>query len=181
MNKEGKEGSFKGIVIVMLLSLLIAFFWNSLPFIQKVISAILDPTAGALLSWDLTWGMIIIILIISIIITLFQKYATDQKTLKELRKEQKEMNKKSQEFKHDPAKMAEFQKELFPLMLKSMKLSMRPIIYTGIPLILFFRWFMDYFNAMGDPRFFGIFSWFWFYLLGSIIFSSILRKIFKVV
>lgn len=180
MNKEGKEGSFKGPVIVLLISMLIAAFWNQIGFIKNIVSAILDPTAGALLNWDVTWGMIIIIFIISAIITLFQKYATDQETLKKLKKEQKEINKKSQELKHDPEKMMAVQKEMMPLMMKTMKLSMRPIIYTGIPLILFFRWFMDYFAAIGDPRFFGIFSWFWFYLLGSIIFSSILRKVLKI-
>ncbi len=179
MNKEGESG-FKGIVIVFLISILIAAFWNQLEFIRNIVSTILDPTAGALLSWDVTWGMILIIFIISVFITLFQKYATDQETLKELKKEQKEMNKKSQEFKHNPEKMMEVQKELMPLMMRTMKISMRPIIYTGIPLILFFRWFMDYFAAIGDPRFFGIFSWFWFYLLGSLIFSSVLRKILKV-
>jgi uncharacterized membrane protein (DUF106 family) len=60
------------------------------------------------------------------------------------------------------------------------KLSMRPIIYTAIPIILLFRWFTDYFSLV-DFKFFGFLSWFWFYLLGSIIFSSVLRKVFNVV
>lgn len=181
MNNKGKEGSLKGIFFVMIMSLVIAFYWDKIKIVRDVVGLVLDPTAGTLLSWNLTLGMLAIVFLISLIITLFQKYATDQETLKELKKEQKKLSKETQKFKHDPAKMAEFQKELFPLMMKTMKLSMRPLIYTGIPIILFFRWFLDYFNAIGNPQFFGFLSWFWFYLFGSIIFSSVLRKVLKVV
>jgi uncharacterized membrane protein (DUF106 family) len=175
-----KEGGFKGIFIVMLISLGIAFFWESASFIKNSAHYILDPSVGALLNWNLTWGMIIIILIIALFMTLVQKYATDQKTLKELKEEQKELQKEMKKFKDHPEKMMELQKKQFEFIPKMMKMSMRPLIYTGIPLILFFRWFMDFFSVLGNPKFFGFFSWFWFYLLGSIILSSILRKLLKV-
>ena len=84
-------------------------------------------------------------------------------------------------YKDHPEKLMELQKKQFEFIPKTMKLSMRAIVFTGIPFILFFRWFMDFFTAIGDPKFFGFLSWFWFYLIFSIIFSSILRKIFKVV
>ena len=181
MNKEGKERGFKGIFIVMLLALAIAFFWEQIPLIRNVVSAILNPTAGTLLNWNLTIGMILIILIITIFMTLVQKYGTDQKTLRELKKEQKELSEEMKKSREHPEKMMELQKKQFAFIPKMMKLSMRPIIYTSIPLILFFRWFMDFFGAIGNVKFFGFLSWFWFYLIGSMIFSSILRKIFKVV
>ncbi len=176
-----KEGSFKGIFIVMLVSLLIAFFWESISWIRSAAHAILDPTAGVLLNWNLTLGMIVIVLLIAIVMTLAQKYGTDQKTLREMKKEQKELQAEIKKVREHPEKMMELQKKQFAFMPKMMKLSMRPIMYTSLPLILFFRWFMDYFDAIGNVRFFGFLSWFWFYLLGSIIFSSVLRKIFKVV
>ncbi len=175
-----KEGSFRGIFIVMVITLLIAFFWNQLGFIKQTVYFILNPTAGALLDWNVTLGMTIIIFIISAFMTIIQKYATDQETLKELRKDQKELAEEMKKYKKHPEKMMELQKKQFEAIPKTMKLSMRPIIYTGIPLILFFRWFMDYFAILGDFKFFGFLSWFWFYLLGSIIISSILRKIFKI-
>ncbi len=181
MEEEGKQGSFKGIFIVMLISLMIAFLWESISWIKNAAHSVLDPSAGILLNWNLTLGMIIIILLVAVIMTLIQKYATDQKTLREMKKEQKELQKEIKEAREHPEKMMELQKKQFAFLPKMMKLSMRPIIYTSIPLILFFRWFMDYFDAIGGVRFFGFLSWFWFYLLGSIIFSSILRKIFKVV
>jgi uncharacterized membrane protein (DUF106 family) len=64
--------------------------------------------------------------------------------------------------------------------MKIMELSMRSAFYTIIPFILLFRWFMDYFAEMPEFRFVGFFSWFWFYLVFAIIFSSILRKVLRV-
>jgi uncharacterized membrane protein (DUF106 family) len=183
MDTEGKQGGFRGIFIVMIVSLLIAFFWDTLSFIKNGAHAILNPTAGVLLNWNLTWGMIIIVLIIAIFMTLIQKYATDQETqetLREMKKEQKALQEEMKKYREHPEKMVELQKKQFGFMPKMMKLSMRPMMYTAIPLILFFRWFMDFFAAIGDPRFFGFLNWFWFYLIGSILFSSILRKVLKV-
>jgi len=179
--KKAKEGSFKILFLIMLLSLIIAFIWDRATWISSPIHAILGPTLGALLNWNLMIGMFIIIFGIAFLTTIVQKYTTDQETIKEIKAKQKEINKKAREFRHDPQKMMEIQKELMPISMKMMKLSMRPIIFTGIPFILSFRWFMDYFAGIGDPRFFGFLSWFWFYLIFVLIFGMILRKILKVV
>ena len=176
-----KEGSFKPIIFVMILSILIASFWDKISFLKNSIHFVLDPTLGGLLDLNITFGMLIIVFIISLITILVQKYGTDQKTLKELKDQQKEISKKSKEFKHDPEKMLEIQKEMGPLTIKLFKLSMRPIMYTGVPFILLFRWFMDYFSVLGEPKFFGFLSWFWFYLIFAMVFGIILRKVFKVV
>lgn len=175
-----KEGSFKPVAIVMIVSLLIAALWNSLTVLKSGIHALLNPSAGALLGWNLTLGMLILVLVLTGITTAIQKYTTDQKTIKELKQQQKDINKKSREFKHDPQKMLEMQKEVGPIAMKMMKLSLRSMAYTAIPLILFFRWFVDYFDALGNPKFFGFLGWFVFYLIFSIVFSSILRKVFDV-
>jgi len=181
MDVSGKEGSFAPVFIAMIISLVIAFFWDHASFIKNTAHAILNPSAGALLDWSLNWGMTLLVLIISIFMTLIQKYATDQKTLREMKKEQKRLSEEMKAVRSNPEKMMELQKESMKFMAPMMKLSMRPIIYTAIPLILFFRWFMDYFATAGGPHIFGVFSWFWFYLLGSMVFSSILRKMFDVV
>ena len=181
MDSKGKEGSFKPIFFVMLASLVIAFFWDKISVIKNTAHAILDPTAGALLNWNVTYGMILIIFVISVFITLLQKYATDQETLRELKKEQKILQQEMKKYREHPEKLIELQKKQFEFIPKTMKLSMRPIMFTGIPLILFFRWFMDFFELIGNPKIFLGLSWFWFYLIGSMIFSIILRKIWKVV
>lgn len=180
MNNEGKEGSFAPFFIVMFISLGIALLWNTYPTIKETAHLLLDPSLGVLLSWNITIGFIILIFILSLVTSLSQKYLSDQETLRELKKEQKELQKEINNYKHDPEKMMEIQKNLIPSSMKMFKLSMRPAIYTSVPLILLFRWFMDTFETLGNPKFFGIFSWFWFYLIVFMIFSSILRKVLKI-
>lgn len=182
MDNKGKEGSFRPMIIIMLLSLVIAGLWDKVPIIKNSIHTVLDPSAGALLLWNLSWGMAIIVVLITFITTLVQKYATDQDALKELKKEQKDIQKQMKEFKEHPEKLMELQKTQMKLFPKQMKLSMRAIAYTGIPFILFFRWFYDFFATLDDAVFFGIFKrWFVFYILVSIAISSLLRKVMKVV
>jgi len=180
MDTQGKEGSFMPIFVILIISLLIATFWNSFPIIKNTVHSVLDPTAGVLINWNVTYGFLILIFIITVIMTLAQKYLTDQETMREMKAEQKKLSVEMKEFKDDPAKMIELQKKSFEFMGPMMKLSMRPMMYTGVPIILMFRWFMDTFTGLGDPKFW-ILSWFWFYLISSIIISSVLRKVLKVV
>lgn len=189
-DKKAKEGSFMPLIIIMIVSMLIAFYWDKLPWISNSIHAILNPSAGALLDWNLNLGMIIIVFVITLLTTIVQKYATDQKTLKELKKEQKEIQKQMKEFKNHPEKIMELQKKQFAMMPKQMKLSMRAIAYTGVPFILFFRWFNDYFVHLAKlaelageaaPKFILGMGWFLFYFIFAIIFGSILRKYMDVV
>ncbi|GAI79166.1 unnamed protein product, partial [marine sediment metagenome] len=150
-----KEGSFKPIIFVMIASLAIAMFWDKIPFIKNSVHAVLNPTAGWLLNWEVTIGMILIVFTISLLTTLIQKYATDQKALRELKKEQKILQEEMKKYKEHPEKMAELSKKQFAFIPKTFKLTSRGIMFTGIPFILFFRWFNDFFTTIGDPKFFG--------------------------
>ncbi|MBI2630190.1 DUF106 domain-containing protein [Candidatus Pacearchaeota archaeon] len=165
--------------LVMLLSLAIAFMWNSIPIIKEAVHSVLDPTAGKLLDWSKLGGMILVVLVITAISTIFQKYGTDQEELKKLKQEQKILQEEMKKYKEHPEKLLELQKKQFEFIPKTMDLTMKPLVYTFIPFVLFFRWFSDYFSAFADYRFFGFLSWFWFYLIASIFLGSILRKVFK--
>lgn len=178
---QNKDGSFRIVFVFMLITMLIAFNWDKWTWMKDAVHYVFDPTAGVLLNWNLTIGMLIIVFIISVIMTFVQKYTTDQNELRNIRKTQKELQKKANELKHDPQKAMEVQKELMPLSMKQMKLTMRTIVYTGIPFVLFFRWFNDYFLSIGSPKFFGFLGWFWFYMIFTLIFSSVLKKQFDVV
>jgi len=180
MDKEGKEGSFRGLFIIMIISLLIALFWNSFPPIKNAVNYVLNPSAGNLLNWNIGYGMTILVLILSLFITIVQKYMTDQETLREMKKEQKELQEQMKKLEPGSKEHGELSMKSIKLIGPMMKLSMRPAIYTAIPFILFFRWFADFF-AQIDFKFLGFLSWFWFYLIASIIFGSIFRKILKVV
>lgn len=176
-----KQGSFFPIILVTIVSLAMAIFWDKVPFIKNAIHAVLDPSAGALLMWNLTIGMLAIVFLITLITTLIQKYTTDQKALKELKQEQKILQEEMKKYKDNPAKVSELSKKQLEFIPRTFKLTSRSVLFTGIPFILFFRWFYDFFAALGEPKFFGFLSWFWFYLIFTMIFSSILRKMMKVV
>ena len=182
MNESGMMKSMGLMFVIMLVSLLIAAMWERVSVIKDSVHAVLNPSVGLLLNWNVTWGMMILVFVIALITMLAQKYLTDQETLRELKAEQKAIQEKTKEFKHDPEKVMEIQKELLPLTGQIMQHTMKASVYTIIPLILFFRWFMDYFAepALEGFKFFGFFSWFWFYLVFVMIFSSILRKWMKV-
>ena len=181
MEKSAKEGSMKTFFIVMLVSLAIASLWEPVPIIKNTVHAILNPSAGALLSWNLTGGFLILILIVSFLTVIIQKYTTDQDTLKEIRKEQKILQEEMKKYRDNPQKMMELNKKSMEFIPKTMKLTTRSIAYTAIPLILLFRWFMDIFVELGNPKFFNFFSWFWFYLISFMVLSSVIKKILKVV
>lgn len=179
--KKNKEGSFLPMFFIMIASLVIAFTWDKVPAIQNVVHSVLDPTAGALLNWNVTLGMFVIVFIITFITTIIQKYATDQKALRELKNEQKLLQEEMKKYKDHPEKLMELQKKQFEFIPKTFKLTSRGVMFTGIPFILFFRWFSDVFTEMGSPKFFGFLGWFWFYLIFAMIFGSLLRKWLKVV
>ena len=179
-NKKA-ERSFTLIIFMMLIALLIASLWEKTPAIKNSVHAVLNPSAGFLLDWNLSIGMLIVVFIITLLMTIVQKYATNQKALKELKKEQKEIQQQMKEFKAHPEKLIELQKKQFKLIPKQFKLSMRGIAYTAIPFILFFRWFGDYFIEAGNPKLWLGMGWFVFYLLFAIIFGAILRKYMDVV
>ncbi len=185
VEKKKKEGSFVPIIFITIISFGMAIFWDKIPFMKDAVHTVLDPSAGALLNWNLTVGMLIIVLMITFITTIIQKYTTDQEALRELRKEQKLLQEEMKKFKDHPEKMAELSKKQFQFIPRTFKLTSRAVLFTGIPFILFFRWFYDTFAMLeqtsGQPvLFFGFLSWFWFYLIFTMVFSSFLRKWLKV-
>ncbi len=163
----------------MLFSLAIAMYWNSLTFIKNLIHAAFDPSIGALLNWNPHAGMIIIAGILGLITILLQKYTTDQETLRQLKKEQKMLQEEVKKHKNNQEKFMELNRKQLELLPKTMDITLRPIMYTSVPLILFFRWFNDYFTT-NPVKIFGFLSWIWAYLILSITFTSIFRKVFKV-
>lgn len=166
------------LLIFTLISMGIALFWNNLTIVKQSVHFVLDPTAGALLTWNLTLGLALITLLINVFIVLLQKYTTDQVTLREIKKEQKLLNEEMKKFKNHPEKLMELQKKQLEFIPKTFEITLRPVMYTSIPIILLFRWFNDFFIA-GQGKIFGL-SWIWAYLIMSIIFSTILRKVFNV-
>jgi len=168
--------------LVMLASILIAGLWSYIPIIKEITHTILDPSVGFLLNWNIYFGMFFVVFVISLGMTLAQKYLTDQETLRKMKEEQKLAKEEMKKYKNEPEKLLELNKKQMEKMPQMFEITARPLLYTFIPIVLFFRWFSDFFSSssLTSFKFFGFLSWFWFYLIFSIIFSSILRKALNV-
>ena len=127
--------------------------------------------------------MTLAVIVITLLITVIQKYTVDQNVMRELKEDSKKMRKELKSIKHDPVKMQLHQKKMMNLSMKQMKMSFKPMMYYMIPLIVFFTWMR---NVMGDIVVLRPPIWPWemgylgTYILLSIFFSMIFRKILKV-
>ncbi|VVB78776.1 Uncharacterised protein [uncultured archaeon] len=172
---ENKKGlGMMWILITLGLSWLVFAMWEKFPVIKDTVNSALDPTLGVLLKWNFYLGFVIIIAGTSFILTLSQKYLSDQEELRELRREQKILSEEMKKYKDHPEKLLELQKKQFEFIPRTMELTMKPTLYTMVPIILFFRWF--------GPNLSPVFGGWWilWYLVGTLIFSSIFRKVFNV-
>ena len=113
-----------------------------------VFDGILNPIFGPLLKLPSLWTIMILSFLISLIITLIQKYATDQNRLKEIKEEMKSIQKRIKEEK-DPNEKMKIQKEHMKLVPEQLKHSMKSMMYTFIPIILIFSWMNA--NLAYDP------------------------------
>jgi len=177
--KDAMKG-MKLLMILMVLSFGVVGLWNKMPLIKNSVHSILDPSLGSFLGWNVLWGVIISSILLSLFFTLVQKFATDQNLLKAMKEEGKRLREEAKAFKDDPIKMLEIQKKQFSNMPKMMEITMKPLMYTLIPMIFLFRWFNDYFLSLGNPKIFIGLGWLGTYFIFSIIGSVILRKMFKV-
>lgn len=134
------------------------------------------------------------IILFSFIITLFSTFIykkfTNQERNREYARKQKEFREKSKLFKNEPDKLLEMQKEMMQGSMAQMQDSFKPLLISFVPLVLvfmFLRWVYTE-AAVGDivswhanlPLFGTGAGWFLSYIIFSVIFNSVLRKILKV-
>jgi len=157
-------------MIAMIIPLIIIAMWDKYPVISDSVNYVLDPSFGWLLGFNLVIGFIIIVGFISFLQTLAQKYLTNQEELKILRKEQKLLQEEMKKYKDNPQKVMELNKKSLEFLPKTMDLTMNSVIYTSVPFILLFRWFSTYLKPIWGGW------WILYYIILSMIFSSIFRK-----
>jgi len=119
-------------------------------------------------------SIILFAFLVSLFITIINKLILDQDKMKNLKEKQKELQKKMKEHKDNPEKLMELQKEMFSQMGETFKHSFKPMLITLIPLLIFFGWLRGLFAETTIAK-----TWIWYYIGSSIIFSMVLRKIFK--
>ncbi len=133
---------------------------------------------------------LVISLILTILTTIIYKYTTDQLKLKAHKEELTSIKKQMMDSKNDPKKLEELQSRSLKISMEQMTQGFKPMIFTMIPALLAFGFLRDAlpssqvilkfpFNIMkmGSDAGFG---WLGVYILSSIIFSAILRKVLKV-
>jgi uncharacterized membrane protein (DUF106 family) len=134
------------------------------------------------------WSLIAISFILTLLITLAHKFLTNQHLVKSLKEEVKNFQKEMKNHKENPEKLTEINQKAMAKNLELMKHSMRPTLYTFIPIILIFSWMRETYLPAGDlfswsvsfwPFGPGI-GWLWTYILSSIVFSIVLRKVLKI-
>ncbi len=119
-------------------------------------------------------SLIVIAFLVTFIMTLVTKKFTNQNRMKELKELQKACKIKLKDHKGDMAKQGEINKEMMACTMELMKHSFKPMLYTLIPLLIFFWWIRGIYTPILD-------HWIWWYLGAGITSSIILRKVLKVV
>jgi uncharacterized membrane protein (DUF106 family) len=117
-------------------------------------------------------SIVIIALIVSFFVTLVNYFVLDKDKLRAIKVRQKELQAEMKNHKDNPTKMMELQKELMGHTMEAMKHSMKPMLITWIPIILFFGWIRSVFGAEWTALI-------WYYLIASLVGSLIFRKLFK--
>jgi uncharacterized membrane protein (DUF106 family) len=120
-------------------------------------------------------GIILVSLIVTIFVSLINKYTTDQKRMKEIKDNQKRLQEEMKKNKNNSEKMLGIQKEIMAYSGEMMKHSLKPMMFTLIPLLFLFNWLRNVFVGTALEN-----SWVWWYIISSIFLSLIFKKIFKI-
>ena len=118
-------------------------------------------------------SIIILSFIVTLFITIVNYFMTDRNRMKEIKEKQKRLRVELKEFKDNPQKMMEINKQMMEDMPEQLKHSFKPMLVTIIPLLILFKWLRATFLITEIAG-----SWFWWYIISSIAFSMILRKVF---
>ncbi len=101
---------------------------------------VLNPLFMPILNSSPFWGIAILALIISLIVTLVYKWVTDQNEMKRLKEEQKSFQARLKDLKGNQEEFMKVQKEAMQVNMQYMKHSFKPTLFTIIPIFLIFGW-----------------------------------------
>ncbi len=117
-------------------------------------------------------SIIVLSFIVTLVITTVSYFMTDREKMKEIKERQKELRADMKKFRGNPEKVMELNKKLMEDLPEQMKLSFKPLLVTLIPLLIFFGWLRATFAGTAISG-----TWLWWYIISSIIFSIVVRKV----
>tara|TARA_Y100000310_G_C20702941_1_gene831754 strand:+ start:4748 stop:5215 length:468 start_codon:yes stop_codon:yes gene_type:complete len=153
-----------------------------------VLENFFDWLFAPLLKFGDGFGVLLISILLTLLTTIFYKLFTDQEMMKSLKAELKHLQKEMKTLKDDPDKFMKVQKKAMEKNLTYMKHSMKPTLFTFIPLILIFGWLKHTFTDAGDivnwgfniPLFGTGLGWLGTYFFSAVVSSIFIRKLLKV-
>ncbi len=119
-------------------------------------------------------GVILAALLVSLFVSLVNYFVLDKAKMHEIKQKQKSLQEEMKKHKDNPQKLMELQKEMFSHMGETMRHSIKPMLFTFIPLILLFPMLRSILLTTEIAK-----TWFWWYLVSSFIGSMIFRKLLK--
>lgn len=118
-------------------------------------------------------AIVVLAFLVTLFITIVNYFMVDKKRMKEIKDKQKRLREEMKQYKDNPTKMMEINKQMMEDMPEQLKHSFKPMLVTIIPLLILFNWLRATFAITAIAG-----SWFWWYIISSIAFSMILRKVF---
>ena len=161
----------------------------------------LDPVFGILFNltadtnFNMLLGVSFMSILVSIIIMLVTAKVTDQKEMKRTREKMKKLQEKLKvaQKKKDTKQANKLSKDMMTMQTAMMSNSMKPMLYTFVPIIIIFGWLrqyavlQDFVEVQGYlvtlpfalPHWGSQLGWLGWYIMCSFPASSIIRKILK--
>lgn len=112
--------------------------------------------------------------VISLFISIVNYLVLDKEKMHAIKAKQKALQEEMKKHKDNPTKLMELQKEMFSHMGDSFKHSLKPMLITIVPLFLIFPMMRTLLLETAISK-----SWFWYYIVSSLVFSMAFRKLFK--
>ncbi len=109
----------------------------------------LDPIMSPLLALHPFLAIVLVAFLLSVMITYIYKWTTDQKKMKSMKDKMKKYQKLMKENRDKPEKMMKIQKKAMSYNMEYMKMSMKPTLFTFIPIIIIFGWLSANFAYIG--------------------------------
>ena len=120
----------------------------------------------------------------TLVSTIIQKKLTDVDLVKSLKSEIKKINKEMKESKQDTNKINKLMSKSFELQKKMMGQTMKPTMVSSIVVFVAFFFVSAFFSHVFLSLPFSLpflgnkLSWFWIFVIASVVSSLIFRKIF---
>ncbi len=105
-----------------------------------VLASFLDPVLSWVLILPLWLGIAVLALIITLLVNLVHKYTTDQNYIRQLKADMKNLQKEIKKHKDNPQKQLKLQQQIMQINGKLMSKSLKPMIFTMLPLLIIFGW-----------------------------------------